>query len=922
MKKLFLLLITLTVATAASAATVSRQQARQQAAQFALKKGAQLGTEPSTVRGRRVQAADQPLYIFNTIGGQGFIVVSGDDRTDAILGYTTQGSYDDITVPPALQEWLDQMTGEIEALNLQPAEARTAANTPKAEPQQMAIHAAIEPLIITTWNQGNTDNVYNKFCPTINGEATCTGCVATAGAQIMYYYCHPKTETQAVPGYTLNNSNGANTSGDLPPIQFEWDKMKTSYDYNDPDVDAVNAVARLMVYCGYAAKMNYGTYSMGGSSGSAYSLAKGMADYFDYDPNTWEHVYRSDFSIAEWDELIYNELANGRPIIYSGNSVNGGHAFICDGYNSEGLYHFNWGWGGHYNGFFKLQASNPYRDELDSRGNFQSGYIFGNDCVIGIQPNTGISPIDPNADDEWEEPVIEGIVASASNATIEGTTITMRLSNGNPDAYGFAFAMGELSGEGVVMQDGIYDEMMYYQSSELSTGWGFSNIAFDVANYNLPEGTHRLVPVSQLSGEEEWKRCKPASLYFEVTVAGEQTTIVQHPVVDLHVDRFELVTGGTPGLSQAIAVSITNNGDNLDSELRLYIGTADDEGKYAAYQHIRIESGNTKNYRLSTGKLEAGTYWLRLKRGYDGEVIKEMEVEIKQELKATNFTLVGETNFSGTIHPLDVTIENHAGDYAVPLYLFASQSDNKGSYVYISGSAIPSGGTEDVRFYFKPNNGGTWYLSVATDQSGSNIIGTGSVDIMDAPTGTVTFERVNSTWTSLPNGQAEYVVTYKNTSETTYYRDIRVGLLRKPETGTSWSYYGTDTSDPILLEPGQEITLTFNYTELEEGVTYGIFPQYFPTYASTKYTNLYQWANTETYTYTAPADIEPDPDPIPGNLDGDDDLDADDVTVLVNYLLNGGSLPEGADADVDGNGATNIADITKLIELILSSKEP
>ena len=81
------------------------------------------------------------------------------------------------------------------------------------------------------------------------------------------------------------------------------------------------------------------------------------------------------------------------------------------------------------------------------------------------------------------------------------------------------------------------------------------------------------------------------------------------------------------------------------------------------------------------------------------------------------------------------------------------------------------------------------------------------------------------------------------------------------------------------------------------------------------------WWNIE-FTYTAPTDIEPDPDPIPGNLNGDEGLDADDVTMLVNYLLNGGSLPEGADADVDGNGVINIADVAKLIELILSSKEP
>ena len=910
MKRLFNLLLTLAVVTSAMAGTVNRQQAREAAAQFALKKGAQLGTEPTTVRGRRVQAADQPLYIFNTTGGQGFIVVSGDDRTDPILGYTTQGSYDDATVPPALQEWLDQMTGEIEALELQPAEARTAANAPKAEPQQVPIHTAIEPLIITTWNQGNTDNVYNKFCPTINGEATCTGCVATAGAQIMYYYCHPKTETQAVPGYTVQYSNGANTSDDLPPIEFEWEKMKTSYVYNDPDEDAVNAVARLMVYCGYAANMNYGTYYMGGSSGSAYSLAIGMADYFDYDPNTWKHVYRSNYSIVEWDELIYNELANGRPIIYSGNSVNGGHAFICDGYNGEGLYHFNWGWGGHYNGFFKLQASNPYRDELDSRGNFQSGYVFDNDCVIGIQPNTGdVLPIAPNADDEWEEPVIEGLVASVDFNGIDGTNVSLGMWNKNEETCGFGFGIGELLDDGTI--NVVDDKYVNSQNTLLQTNYGWGDCQFDFSTYaeKLSNGTHKLIPISRLKDETEWKRCRPADLWFEVNVEDGNMTVVQHPVADLQVNSFKMVTGGTPRTSQTIAVSITNNGDNLDSDLKLYVGTADDEGKYAAYQHMRIKSGNTKEYRLSMGSLDAGTYVLRLKRGSSGEVIKEVEVEIKQELEATNFTLVDETNFSGTIHPVDVTIENRAGDYAVPLYLFASQSDNKGSYVYISGSAIPSGGTEDVRFYFKPDTEGTWNLWVATDAAGTDVIGKGTVDIVEAPSGTVELTLLGNTHSPLADGKITYSLDVSNTGETTNYRALSVNLFYN--TGDGWNWKTTVSSEEKLIEPGCNETITVTLEGLEEGIEYLI-----QTHYRTAYNGGSTWINDYyTFTYTAPP-VEPDPDPVPGDINGNNGLDTEDVTILVDYLT--GKLPEEpANADANRDENVDILDIVFIISQII-----
>ena len=262
MKKLFFLLITLTVATAASAATVNRQQARQQAAQFLQQHGAQLGTEPTTVRGRRTQATNQPLYVFNTSNSRGFVVVSGDDRTDAILGYTLQGSYDDANVPENLRNWFDQMTAEIEALDNAPAAARA-----ESKPRQVSIHNAVGPLLATTWNQGNwgnnenTDGVYNIRLPQIDGAYPCTGCVATAGAQIMYYYKWPET-TQEVPGYESSLSATLNS---LPAKEFEWDKMKTSYTSSDAYSEAAYAVADLMLYASWAAHMSYG---IDGSSSS------------------------------------------------------------------------------------------------------------------------------------------------------------------------------------------------------------------------------------------------------------------------------------------------------------------------------------------------------------------------------------------------------------------------------------------------------------------------------------------------------------------------------------------------------------------------------------------------------------------------------------------------------------------------------
>ena len=810
MKRLLNLLLTFAIVTSAMAGTVNRQQAREAAAQFAIKKGAQLGTEPSTVRGRRVQAADQPLYIFNTTSGRGFIVVSGDDRTDAILGYTTQGSYDDTTVPPALQEWLDQMTGEIEALQQQPAEARTATNAPKAEPQQVTIHAAIEPLITTTWNQGNTykkedgtyennntDGIYNISLPMIGNLYPCTGCVATAGAQIMYFYKWPEETIAGLPGY---ESSLSATLGSLPAKIFEWDKMKTNYTGADANTDAAKTVADLMLYAGWAAHMNYG---VDGSSSSQVTLAGNMVDYFGYAPN-WQHVSRDNYLVADWDVLIYNELACGRPVIYDGSSDGGGHAFICDGYDGQGLYHFNWGWGGRYNGFFKLQAANPY-----GANNFP-GYIFGNAAIIGLQPNKG----------SMSEPVDEVLVATALSPSLDNTTAIMMLQNENSGQYGFGLGMAELNNDGSLT---ILDEK-YSNWSEASLPQGYwwqYSFEFDLSKYELSEGVHKLVPVSRLDGEMEWKRCKPSTLYYKVVISDGEVTVTQHPIIELEATQFEI-------------------------------------------------------------------------RGM---------------------------KFPNTAIPVDVTVVSKEDDYRIPLYFFASPTTDQGSLTYIAGTAIPGGGSENVRFFFTPDAPGTWNLWVATDAAGNEVIGQGSVDIKEVPLGTVMLELVDGKPICKPDGVVDYEITIKNIGDVSFYRNFWSHLWILQESG-GWGCSSVNDvyTENIVIEPGEEVKVTLTFSGLTESGQYCIEPYYPESYNSNNMIALYSdWYDT-MFTYTAPTDINPDPDPVPGDTDGNGELDVEDVAVLVNYLI-GNLSEEPVNADANDDQKVDINDVVFLINKILHPEE-
>ena len=708
MKRYLLLIPCLLLSMTITAGWISEQQALQEAQRFMPGKKFE---QRHLARGAASSVAKN-LYVFNVEANGGFVIVSGNDNTDAILGYSTKGSFDEGDLPTNVRAWMEQIAAEVEACQSVPM-SRSAELVPKHD--GVAIHARIEPLITTTWDQGNwyndinSDGVYNVHLPKINGKYPCTGCVATAGAQLMYYYRWPQTMTQSVPGY--ESSSEANTGNALAPIQFQWDKMKTKYVANDPNTEAVNAIADLMLYCGYAAKMNYG---IDGSGASAYTLADGMSKYFDYNPNTWKEVSRYQYTINEWDELIYNELANGRPVMYSGSSSKGGHVFLCDGYDGAGMFHFNWGWGGSYDGFFKLQVTNPY-------GKYGEGYVADNDCIIGLQPNSWPDIADPNADDQWEVTEIDGLVATALHPIVEASTVKLDIGNFNGQPYAFGYGIAEVNDDGTLT---VVDNSKEYlkEMTPLGSGYYYVDIKFDFSKYSLSEGRHMLVPVSLLNDESEWRRCKPADLWFEVNVVGGEKDIVVHPIDQLQINDFDIISGGNPGNIQYMRTSITNLGDNIEKRLYLHVGTDDDKGEYYSSRYVSIAAGNTKEYRLPMGRLEAGTYTIWLTSDYAGnDVLAKKKVIIMQDLQATDFEFIGNP-LANEIMQINVTVENRGDDYVMPLYLFASTDDTK-QHVYTTGSAIEGGGSEVVTFYFKPTVLGSWNLWIATDIDGTNIIG-------------------------------------------------------------------------------------------------------------------------------------------------------------------------------------------------------
>ena len=365
----------------AHAESLDEEQARQAAAAFF---NPSSSASQQHTRGQqltlRSQGHEAGYYVFDRSEG-GCVFVADDDAIGrAVLGYTERGSYDETNLPEGLRDWLDQVTVLMTAVH----EGKI-----NREPQRVtrARTVVVEPLIPTTWNQYGP---YNGLCPMQNGKQCLTGCVATAMAQVMNYWRWPEHGY----GYVSYHDSGCNQtlSQNLSSSYYDWGNMLSSYSGNYNMAQAT-AVATLMRDCGYAVQMHYTT-----GSSSACIYANTMQTYFHYSPAARDR-YSGNYSNELWHRFIQQDLNERRPVLYSGSSSQGGHEFILDGYDSEGYYHVNWGWGGDQDGWFTLTNLNNYNDSHSMINRLQPDYSKGgyfsytlyDDSVLTIK-GSGIMP--------------------------------------------------------------------------------------------------------------------------------------------------------------------------------------------------------------------------------------------------------------------------------------------------------------------------------------------------------------------------------------------------------------------------------------------------------------------------------------------------------------------------------------------------
>lgn len=337
------------------------------------------------------------FYTFN-VGGTCFVIVSADDCYRPIVGYSTEGRFKTENMSPELSYYLDNIVKGRSQQHLRKQSADVASewklllnsgNVASRNNGKAATH-----LVQTLWNQNDP---YNRFCPDDHGGPggrAYAGCVATAMSQLMKYWDYP-TQGIGTHSYTPNGGWGSYPSyptqtANFGETTYRWDKMPLRISNGSPE-EEINAVAQLMYHCGVAVNM---MYSPKGSGAYSFDVPEAIMNYFSYSEHA---VYRSRYnhSLSQWQDMLKESFDLGWPVYYSGHNADGGHAFVCDGYDDNDLFHFNWGWGGSGDGWFVI-------DEIDFSGD--AGAIF-NFVPENAYNYTSLAPSNfraiPNLDNEF-----------------------------------------------------------------------------------------------------------------------------------------------------------------------------------------------------------------------------------------------------------------------------------------------------------------------------------------------------------------------------------------------------------------------------------------------------------------------------------------------------------------------------------------
>lgn len=895
------------------AGPISEQQALDKARSFLSSGGSSRRGMPRSATSLRLaairhyKASEQlmvpSLYVFNVGDNGGFVMVSGDDRTLPVLGYADQGSFTEKGMPDNLRVWLEGYEKQLAYLQEKaiPADAGMIAKAPRKA------KAAVSPLLTSTWGQGYP---YHNSCPEYNGMRCVTGCVATAMAQLMYYYKWPNLVPNPIPGYVT-----ANHGQEIPTIPLgtiDWYNMLPSYSGLNATEAQQKAVADLMFRCGASVEMMYDPESSG-----AYDLdvPKALVDYFRYDKSI-QHLSRSSFSKDEWEQLLDNELDNSHPVLYFGDTSDSGHAFVIDGRDQRGYYHVNWGWNGNSDGYFLLSILNPYNNEEIGSSSSYDGFSLGQIMLTNVKPESYA---------DTRDDILLTTSISAGQTSFTRSSV-------NDDFTGVPIEMIVRSGGVVGMMDlgiGVFDnagnavEYIPVDSWEFTTPFdGVKSTESVDFGSGLSDGSYVIVGVSRNYGHTVWhKNYGSNTQYLTAVVRGNKLTIT-NPAVSL-TGTVSLARQPEVGADNMITATITNNGTDFNGDLYLFVN-----GTFSGGTNFEAKAGQTAEWSFEykpsypgiteftvaseiRWEKETQTYSMVTPVASTTEIVKGFLLETA--LEAINCD--DNNNVTGSTLKLKASLTNLSAEtynHPVKFRLFKLE----GGTTYSSGNAqenvsINSGETKTVTQYFAGLESGKTYFGLIEYYSANDFYIDGAQSemyVMGADSYanlSITENTANATNGIVKENKIVARASVKNNGSQTYDNVILGRLYKLRDDGSGTGDFVTSVQEPILVQPGKSASVDLTFNDLEDGNSY--------------FYNLYYWSEGaltgKTQGPVVTVQVEQAPT-LKGDVNGDGEVNVTDLVPLVNMIL--GITQSNAAADVNGDGEVNVTDLVPLVNLILN----
>ena len=716
MKRLALLIGIFCCALWLSAEPIGKNAALYTAKSYMLAKGKTVnqtqkpfkaGAEGTSTEGQQ----NAYYYVFNAGNDGGYVIVSGDDRVEPILGYVDQGSFDPDNIPENMRSWLQLYADQINYIvenDIQPDSPQLR----KRNRVQGTKHS-IPELLMSRWNQGHP---YNLTCPKYyKGDGSqaysATGCAATAMAQVINHYKYPLKTKAAIPAHSKtykldNNTEKTVTAPEVPAnTKIDWENMRDTYSCNDDHVhDAPDtAVANLMLYCGQSLKMGWGKTSGADTSKSRDALV----NYFGFDARAY-WASRANYSIDEWADMLYNEMEAGYPVLYRGHSSGGGHAFVIDGFDGDNLFHVNWGWGGGSNGWFLIGILNPGDTSGMGASSSSDGYSMTQGGVFNLR-----KPGTPKTE----------LTLDISDIKISGTSrIAAKFTNKTGSSGTYHVGIVTMNDDGTCTLVGSK------MTLNAMTNGASSTKTFQVAG-RLTPGTYRLSPASKSSKSDIWvPKYNPRGQYIE---------------------------------------AIVDSLDNID---------------------LHFKNPTETNICIET-------------IAFPGTRIQNQEQEVK------------------------VTFRNDGAEYFKTIYLFASKTSTKQYTESKSMVAVRSGEKVDVSYFFTPDTTGIYNLWFCTDDKGTNVMGQGSVEIIDEASATIAnleafqFNISNLVSDAVVGKRFIGKVVIRNNGTEDFHGKIKLQLWHQ-KIGSNSATSGPTRTYPVDILVGKTSSIDFDFDNLNEGYYY------------------------------------------------------------------------------------------------------